>query len=64
MSKYGRLYEDASNARRELQAALPGLTGNFTPEDVRTKLRQMNAKIGHLLARWEGIEDAMKREDD
>lgn len=67
MSRYGRLYEDASRVRRRLQDALPGLlVGNYTPYDAKRIVREEAAKlidrVDQLANEWADIEAEMAKE--
>ena len=66
MSQYGRLYEDASKARRRLMEALPGLVGTFTPYDAKRIVREEAAKlidrVDQLANEWADIEAEMAKE--
>lgn len=67
MSRYGRLYEDASRVRRRLQDALPGLlVGNYTPADAKRIVREEATKsigrIDQLADEWAAIEAEMAKE--
>lgn len=68
MSRYGRLFEEASLIRRQLQNLLPGrLIGNYTPADARRIVREENPLVGRvdqLASEWERLERKMKETDD
>jgi hypothetical protein len=65
MSEYGRVWERAANVRRELQALLPELTGNYTPDDAKRLAREQGAalvaKVDVLAEQWRRIEEELKR---
>jgi len=68
VSRYGRLWDDASTYWRQIQALLPKDVVLKTPADARLRARDVAsaliARVDGLAADWEAIQAKMDEEPE
>lgn len=61
MSKYGRMWQEASDMRTAIQQAFAcPLPHNYKPADVRTRIESLE----RLVKQWEALEEEMRQTND
>jgi len=68
MTRYGKLWQEAADIRARLKLLLPGLAGNFTPEEVKLRAREQMTRfvsnVDTLADEWTALEREMAQEPD